>query len=295
MASEETAPTSPVAAATMASTGLPVITGSVEGGQTLSATSGSWDEPGVTSSFQWLRDGAVIAGATQAHFALTAGDAGARIAARVTMRKPGFSDATATSAPTASVAKGKAPQASKAPTFTGALRFGATLTANPGSWDLAGASYSFQWLRAGKVITGATSATYKVKASDVGKRLSLRVTARVPGYEVGVATSTSSTKIAKVKAKVTAKAKAVKVGKRASVTVRVRAAGVARPSGTVTVRYGKKAVKVKLKVKAKGKVSVRLPKLKKGKYTIRATFTPDTKTKTVVRKAASKKVTRRVR
>src|SRR5690606_41266233 len=97
--SEETAPTPAVAAGEMARTGLPVITGSVEVGQALSATSGSWDQRGVTSSFQWLRDGAVIAGATQAHFALTAGDAGARIAARVTVRKPGFSDATATSAP----------------------------------------------------------------------------------------------------------------------------------------------------------------------------------------------------
>src|SRR5690606_16775399 len=115
VASEETAPTSPVAAATMASTGPPVITGPVEVGEVLSATAGSWDQSGVTSAFQWLRDGEVIAGATQAHFALTAGDAGARIAARVTVRKPGFSDATVTSAPTASVAKGKAPKASKAP------------------------------------------------------------------------------------------------------------------------------------------------------------------------------------
>src|SRR5690606_18087509 len=91
--------------------------------------------------------------------------------------------------------------------------------------------------------------------------------------------------------KVTSKAKSVKASKKPKVTVTVKATGVAKPTGTVTVKYGKKSVKVKLKARAKGKVSVTLPKLKKGSYANKDSFTPDKSTGKLAKKASAKKIT----
>ena len=46
-----------------------------------------------------------------------------------------------------------------------------------------GAELTYQWLRDGELIEGATSATYLVTAADAGSRLSVVVTANAPGYE----------------------------------------------------------------------------------------------------------------
>jgi hypothetical protein len=43
------------------------------------------------------------------------------------------------------------------------------------------ASYSYQWLRGGKPIKKATTATYRIRKADRGRRLSVRVTASAPG------------------------------------------------------------------------------------------------------------------
>src|SRR5690606_29703878 len=159
------------------------------------------------------------------------------------------------------------------PAVKGSARLGKTLRATAGSWSLPGATYSYQWLRDGKVIKGATAARYALKKKDVRKRISVRVTASVPGHVAGVVAS-SSTKVAKGKPKVTVKVKAKKKvtsAKRAKLVVRVKAAGLAKPTGKVIVKYGKKAVKAKLVAKRKGKVVVRLPKLARGKYKVTVT------------------------
>ena len=56
---------------------------------------------------------------------------------------------------------------------------GTLLTANPGQWtgNPLTITYTYQWLRDGVDITGATSATYALQAADVGTRVSVRVQA----------------------------------------------------------------------------------------------------------------------
>lgn len=46
-----------------------------------------------------------------------------------------------------------------------------------------GAELTYQWLRDGEQIEGATGATYLVTAADAGARISVVVTANAPGYE----------------------------------------------------------------------------------------------------------------
>ena len=41
---------------------------------------------------------------------------------------------------------------------------------------------SYQWFAGGKAIKGAHKATYKIKRSKLGKRITLRVTISAPGY-----------------------------------------------------------------------------------------------------------------
>jgi subtilisin family serine protease len=74
-----------------------------------------------------------------------------------------------------------APVATEAPAISGNPRVGARLTATPGTWDPADVSTSFQWLRDGQPIEGATSSTYRVVRADVGTTLSVRVTALAEG------------------------------------------------------------------------------------------------------------------
>jgi hypothetical protein len=79
---------------------------------------------------------------------------------------------------------------------SGTKKVGKTLTAKATPW-LAGsypttrATMSFQWLRNGAAISGATRSTYKLTGADRGKKISVRATARRYGYATGSATSTA--------------------------------------------------------------------------------------------------------
>ena len=158
------------------------------------------------------------------------------------------------------------------------------------------AKFSYQWLRNGKKIKGATKKTYKVAKKDLGKRLSVRVTAKQSGFPSRKVT-TSKVKVKKnsptVKAKL--KKKTIKRSQRARVTITVKAGVTSRPTGKVKVTYGKKSKTYTLKKSHKGKLTVKLPKLKKGKHTVRAKYTPAKSLKKYVSSKSSKKVTLRVK
>ena len=76
-----------------------------------------------------------------------------------------------------------------APKVTGTAKVGRTLTATKGTWNPAPTTTNYQWLRSGKAITGATKSTYKLTATDRGKRIAVKVTARKSGYATRSATS----------------------------------------------------------------------------------------------------------
>lgn len=272
----------------------PRVVGTVRVGSTVTVSPATWTLEGTQSTFQWLRDGAPIAGATGDSYTLTTADLGAALSVRESAALPAYLDAQADSA-AVKVDAGAAPAVSKAAVVSGAARLGSKLKVSAPVWDAAGVTTTYQWLRNGTPIKGATKVSYRATKADVGKRLSVRVTGTRSGYQDGAATSSSTKAVAKAKAKVTARVKNAKVGKRAKVTVRVKAAGLARPKGTVTVKYGKKSVKVKLKASKKGKVTVRLPKLKKGKYKITVRFAASLSTKKYVTKPKATKVNLRVK
>lgn len=61
-----------------------------------------------------------------------------------------------------------------------------TLTASAAGWSPAPASVTYQWLRGGAPIAGATAATYRVGLADAGASLTVRVSASRSGYLTAV-------------------------------------------------------------------------------------------------------------
>jgi hypothetical protein len=87
--------------------------------------------------------------------------------------------------------------ATKAPAITGKAVVGVTVTASPGEWTPAATSYTYQWASNGTAIKGATARTYVIPAAQLGKRLTVRVTATRDGAVPGTATSAQTAAVAK--------------------------------------------------------------------------------------------------
>ncbi len=171
--------------------GLPTISGTAAEDQTLTAvTSGISDGDGLGSfSYQWLRDGVSISGATASTYTLGDADVGTQVSVRVGYTDGNGTLETVTSNPTSSVANvNDAPGGSL--TISGTAQEYETLAANTAALsdnDGLGA-FSYQWLRDGSAITGATTSTYDLVAADIGTRVSVRVS-----YTDGLGTAESVT------------------------------------------------------------------------------------------------------
>jgi len=155
----------------------PTITGTPATGETLTAVTGAWS-PAATFTYQWLRNGAPIDGATASQYTVVAADAGQGLAVTVTASALGYADTPRTSA---AVTPGAAFWQVGTPTIDGASRVGAFLTATIGLWSPA-PGFSFQWLRNGVPIPGETETMYQTVGADLGAEVSVRVTATLSGY-----------------------------------------------------------------------------------------------------------------
>ncbi|PJJ48197.1 carboxypeptidase family protein [Mumia flava] len=65
-----------------------------------------------------------------------------------------------------------------APSVSGTVRNGRTLTASAGAWSKAGLSVSYRWKADGRAITGATKRSFTVSNAQAGKRISVTQTAK---------------------------------------------------------------------------------------------------------------------
>ena len=158
--------------------GTPAITGQARTGITLSARADGWTPKPEAVTYQWLRGGTEIAGATSSKYLVAAADLGSTISVRVTGDRAGQSK-SATSKTTATVRRS---MRTVKPTIAGVSKVGRLLAVHRGSWAPSGVSFSYRWLRNGQPIGGATSSKYRLKSQDRGKRISVRVTGHKSGY-----------------------------------------------------------------------------------------------------------------
>ncbi len=100
-------PTAGVAAEPVVSTQPPVVEGSAVVGEVLRSGRGAWEPSEVTVTFQWLRDGTPVPGATDRGYRVAPDDLHHRLSVRATATGADGGTGTATSEPTEPVVRGE--------------------------------------------------------------------------------------------------------------------------------------------------------------------------------------------
>jgi hypothetical protein len=182
-------------AATAVVTGLapsntspPVVSGTAQAGQVLTADPGTWSGTApIGYAYQWRScdssggSCADITGAAGQAYTVAPADVGTTIKVAVTGSNAAGSS-TATSAATPAVTAA-APINTVPPVVSGTAQAGQVLTADPGSWSgTAPIGYAYQWLRCDSSggscanIAGAAGQAYTVATADVGTTIKVAVT-----------------------------------------------------------------------------------------------------------------------
>lgn len=165
----------------------PVISGTAASGNTLSCTTGTWDNSPTSYTYQWQRDGDDIDGETANTYDLVDDDAETAITCDVTATNVGGSN-TATS--NTLTIDPLAPVNTVAPVVSGTKRLGQTLSTTNGTWYNSPSSYTYQWKRDGSSIGSATNSTYVLTIADVGADITCEVTATNDGGSTAQASNT---------------------------------------------------------------------------------------------------------
>lgn len=160
------------------------IEGTVAVGRSLRAGVGSWTPSNVSFQYRWQRDGVTVQFSPSPTYTVASADAGRTLTLAVFSNLQGSNNGTATAparrVPGVNLAR---------PTISGTAKVGNALAGKRGTWNAPGYTYSYRWLRNGASIPHATKTSYRVTTSDVGKAITLQVTARRSGFSSVVATS----------------------------------------------------------------------------------------------------------
>jgi surface antigen len=233
-----TARTAKVQRGTMTVVTPPTLSGTARVDEVLTLSTGTTSPAATGAEIRWFADGTLLDGATGPRLRLGQQLIRKRITATVVSRRTGYRNLTTTTAATAPVQAGRF-EISAPFTLAGRAHLGRRLTVAPGTYAPADARVSYTWLRGNQPIDGATGPSYVVEVGDVGRRLSVRVDLRHPGYRDASRTLTTA---APVTTPSTTRVIARGRPHRAVVTVRVTAPGVAAPAGRATVRVGKRTL-----------------------------------------------------
>ena len=209
MSSPTTAIVTAPAPAAPADTALPVLSGAATAGQTLSATNGSWSGSPTSYTYQWQDcNGAGascsdISGASNSSYMLGTGDVGDTVRAVVSATNAGGSTQASSAASAVVVAaetvSTPAPANTVAPTISGTATEGSVLTAGKGSWSGSPTAYTYQWQDCNSSgtsctnVSGATSSSYTLGASDVTHTIRVLVTASNAGGSTQASSAQSAT------------------------------------------------------------------------------------------------------
>ena len=242
-------------------TGQPKLEGAAAVGSTLKIILPTIAPTPTEITYSWMRDGVTIEGADGPEYRLTPDDAGSLVSGNAWIEAPARQGTWLATPETGPIVP-SALVAVRAPTISGTPRIGHTLQAAPPAFSPEATSLSYQWLRDGTPIPGATSHVYGPGVDDIGRAISVRVTGSRQQYASAVTVSSATARIAKIPATASAVAKA-RGKKRVRVTVTVGAPGVA-PTGTVTIKRGSKVV-ARNKALKNGRVVVNLTRQKKGR------------------------------
>ncbi len=207
----------------------PTITGTAQDGQALTnATLGTWEGvPTITYARQWQRcdsSGSSCAdqsGETGSGYTLSVSDVGSTVRINVTATDA-LTSATVSSTATAIVK----PQNSGAPSITGSVLTGTTLTSSEGAWNGAtGLTLVYTWKRCDSAgsnctdIAGQTASTYVLTTDDVGSTIRAAVSASKNGSSATTSADSSQTAVITLAlAELSAELRSVKFNKKKNKT-----------------------------------------------------------------------------
>ncbi len=156
--------------------GKPVIVGTAQVGNTLTAKVGDW-APAATAytySFQEVQNLSDVPTvvSTDSSYVLKPTDLGKIIVLKVHASKAGYNDAASIS--NAVTVKPGVLAKTATPKITGTVKVGKTVKVTATGWG-AGVTFSYQWLLDGKPILKATASSYKLLAKQKGHKVSVKV------------------------------------------------------------------------------------------------------------------------
>lgn len=179
-------------------TATPALSGRPKVGTTVTARVGGWVPAPATVTYQWLRNGVAIRGATRASYTPVAADAGTRLTLTVTGSRTGYVTARAASLSSAAAVVAPGTLHAPRPAIRGRARVGATLTAKAGTWSPRPA-LTYRWYANGKAIKKATKTHLQLSKKLARKRITVRVTGKKAGFVSTTVTSRATAKIARRK------------------------------------------------------------------------------------------------
>ncbi|MGN6783244.1 MAG: Ig-like domain repeat protein [Marmoricola sp.] len=172
------------------------VTGTPAVGQLLAVAAPVWNLPGVTTTYQWLRDGAPIPDATGATYVPVVGDAGHTLVAQVTGTLVGLPAVVRPSGPLAiPVVADPVLALVDAVTVSGPGMIGTALGVTGPTWSPADATTRYQWLRDGVPVPGATNPTYLLQAVDYGHAITVTATGELAGWVASTASSAATSPV----------------------------------------------------------------------------------------------------
>ncbi len=194
--------TSVVSVTPPTNTVLPSIAGKANVGDVLTATDGTWTPTPSGYVHAWeLCDASggecqEIKGATEQSYTLAAEDEGKTIRVREITALDGAEGSPALSAASAVVGPDAGPLLTTAPSISGDVEVGGTLTETAGIWANEPTAFNYQWERCAHgacvAIGGATRQAYVLDTWSVGSQLRVRETAtNAGGATVAYSTSTA--------------------------------------------------------------------------------------------------------
>ena len=160
---------------------IPVISGLVRVGSTVTADAGTWTPTPVELSYQWNAYGEPISGAIDSTYEISADYYEASLSVTVTGGKVGYISRSVTSADTDPIATGVFPRV--VPVITGPLVVGKTLTVTPGDWTADDVEFRYRWKNNGANISGAVGSTYKLQKTDAGDSITVTVSGTAYAFD----------------------------------------------------------------------------------------------------------------
>jgi hypothetical protein len=195
-ASRTSALTARVAKARFATIPVPTVTvdGTQRVGKIVTVIPGTYAPVQGRFSYQWYRGTSAIRGATKPSYTLASKDKGRQVQVRVKAYRTGYYTTTRYGLVPGLVQAGLVTVTPKMSDVTPVV--GQILSITPATaitaWRPQPVTAGYQWYRGSTPIAGATTATYTVTATDLGKRLKVAITGSKDDYKPVTRTSSSS-------------------------------------------------------------------------------------------------------